>query len=191
MSADTTTIPAPAVAHRPAGQLLTLVMLAGAGVVLVAAGTGLAALMGPVVAVPGVLIARHDLVQRRIPRGLVYATLAGSVVVAVLCELVDDRSVGLSVVLGAAMTGGPFLVVHLVSPGGVGFGDVRYATVLGAALGVEHVSLGPLMAVGATASATFAAAMYRPWRRSIPMGLFLVLSSLVVLSLSGLLRASG
>jgi leader peptidase (prepilin peptidase)/N-methyltransferase len=47
----------------------------------------------------------------------------------------DTGDIG-GVLLGAAAFAGPLLIVHAANPGAMGFGDVKLAAVLGAALGL-------------------------------------------------------
>lgn len=65
-------------------------------------------------------------------RGLA-VVLAAGVVVAVA-----ERDVGafVGVVVGALMMSGWMLIVHIVSPGGLGFGDVKFGLLLGCGVGL-------------------------------------------------------
>jgi leader peptidase (prepilin peptidase)/N-methyltransferase len=89
----------------------------------------------------------------RIPTRFVYVTaglvLAGAAAVAVVHGS-PDRLVGAAV--GAVVYGGFLLVLHLVSPRSLGFGDVRLATLIGAAVGwcawrLDHPWLAPVQGV--------------------------------------------
>ena len=94
---------------------------------------------------------------------------------------VSGRSVDVSsVFLGAAVMAGPILVLHLVSPASMGFGDVKAAVVLGAAVG----SVDWQLAVAAlTVGAGLAAVIGVVGRmRTIPLGPFLVLGSAIALA---------
>ena len=94
-----------------------------------------------------------DLAVMRIPTRFVYATAAAVVVGLVLASLVDGpahRLAGAGV--GAATFGGFLLVLHLISPRSMGFGDVRLATLAGAVVGwcawqEAHPLLAPIQAV--------------------------------------------
>lgn len=94
-----------------------------------------------------------DLAVMRIPTRFVYATAAAVVVGLVLASLVDGparRLAGAGV--GAVAFGGFLLVLHLISPRSMGFGDVRLATLAGAVVGwcawqEAHPLLGPIQAV--------------------------------------------
>jgi leader peptidase (prepilin peptidase)/N-methyltransferase len=76
-----------------------------------------------------------------------------------------------------------FLVVHLVSPAGLGMGDVKLGLLLGAGLG-RYVVLG-LFAGLLAASAAGVVLLVREGRaarkRTMPMGPFLALGAIVAL----------
>jgi len=90
--------------------------------------------MWTVLAVPGVLLAGIDAVTTWLPRSLTHITWA-SMTVATLAgsSLAGSWSMLLRAGAGAAFAGGLYLLVWLVSRGGFGFGDVRFAPLLGAA----------------------------------------------------------
>lgn len=83
--------------------------------------------------VPAALI---DLRERRLPNLIVAAAAATFVVVLCLEVLLADRGVSwFGIVAGAGLLAGPLLALHLFSPPSMGFGDVKVAVVLGAAVG--------------------------------------------------------
>jgi prepilin signal peptidase PulO-like enzyme (type II secretory pathway) len=94
-----------------------------------------------------------DLAVMRIPTRFVYVTAAAVGAGLVLATLVDGparRLVGAAV--GAAAYGGFMLVLHLISPRALGFGDVRLASLVGAVVGwcawrADHPVLAPVQAV--------------------------------------------
>ena len=51
------------------------------------------------------------------------------------------------VLTGALVVAGPLLAVHLITPSGMGFGDVKAGAVLGAAMGLIDVELALLALV--------------------------------------------
>lgn len=83
-----------------------------------------------------VAVSAVDLERSIIPNRIVYPTLATMVPLLVLASAVDDRwgSMGRSLVSGAVAFA-VFLLVHLLVPRGMGFGDVRLAAVVGLATG--------------------------------------------------------
>jgi len=122
-------------------------------VVLVAAVLGVSlgevpvsAAVAPVALVPAAAV---DLRTLRLPNRLVGL---GSVAVAVTALLeswvgirIDDVRL-FAVALGVALLAGPLLAVHLIAPAAMGFGDVKLATVLGAAIGL-HEPIAALVAL--------------------------------------------
>ena len=95
-----------------------------------------------VLAVGGVLLAAIDAVTTWLPLPLVQLSWA-AMVVAVLtgASLGGGWALLVRAAVGAAVAGGLYLVVWLVSRGGFGFGDVRFAPLLGAAAAAESWQL--------------------------------------------------
>lgn len=85
----------------------------------------------------GMVAAVVDTVSHRIPDPLVLVSL-GPVAVVIAIEIVagDARTAVPAVLAGAALFAGPLLAAHLVAPAALGFGDVKLAVALGAALGM-------------------------------------------------------
>lgn len=89
-----------------------------------------------------------DLVHYRLPNAVLFPALAASVVLVGAGETIDgDSSAIVHLAIGALVYSGVLLVIHLSSPAGLGFGDVKLALMLGAFLG--WVSGGRLDAVRA------------------------------------------
>lgn len=87
-----------------------------------------------VLAVGGVLLAAIDLATTWLPLRLVQASwLAMAVAVVVAAALAGSWSMLLRSGVGALVAGGLYFTVWLVTRGGFGFGDVRFAPLLGAA----------------------------------------------------------
>lgn len=127
----------------------------GLGWGVAAAAVGWSVALVPVLALVTGFVAMSavDLTVMRIPTRFVYATgaavLAGAILVAVL-DGPARRLAGAGV--GAVALGGFLLVLHLVSPRALGFGDVRLGTLVGAAVGwsawrPDHPVLLPVQAV--------------------------------------------
>ena len=146
----------------------------------VAGGLAPAASVACVAAVvPAALV---DVRSRRIPDH--WLGLAGLVLLSgVAIEVArDDRPDLAGVVTGALAFGGPLLVLHLVSPASMGFGDVKAATVLGAALGLVHWHLAlSALAIAAGLSVTLAVLTRA---RTIPFGPGLVSGAAIALAAS-------
>jgi leader peptidase (prepilin peptidase)/N-methyltransferase len=167
-------------AWRAAGLLGRLLAVAGivATVVLTVAwvprSSAAVATGGSLLAL--VIAALVDAVVHRLPNALVMAAAAPVLVTLVLRgDLVGEA------IAGAALLGGPLLVTHLVAPSGMGFGDVKAGTVLGAALGLLAGSLALVaLVIGLLAAATFG---LLGRRRAIALGPALVLGALLAVVL--------
>jgi leader peptidase (prepilin peptidase)/N-methyltransferase len=150
-----------------------LAVAAAVGTVPVAGAIGVAML------VPAAVI---DIGERRLPDAWV-----GAGAVAVIVTLVVDSVVGqpndtellAGVAFGALAMALPVLALHLLSPASMGFGDVKAAVVLGAAVGTTDARLAAVaLCLAAAGGAAFGLTTRR---RTIPFGPFLVAASLVVL----------
>ncbi len=76
-----------------------------------------------------------DLDVHRLPIGLVVPTGAALLVLVALAVVATGGPRWQGTVIGIALMGGFYLVLFLMPGGGVGFGDVRLAPVIGALLG--------------------------------------------------------
>jgi len=156
----------------------TLVVVASAiaaviGTVPVAGAIGIAML------VPAAVI---DVEERRLPDAWVAAGAVAVIVTFVVDSVVgqpNDNGAPASVALGALAMALPVLALHLVSPASMGFGDVKVAVVLGAAVGTMDARLAMVALCLAAAGGTTVGLATR--RRTIPFGPFLVVASLLVL----------
>ena len=121
-----------------------------------------------------------DIRERRLPDRWV-AFAAGVLAATAWMAWVFGQSVDLSgMLLGAAVMAGPILLLHLVSPASMGFGDVKAAVVLGAAVGSVDWKLA---VAGLTLAAGLAATIGIVGRmRTIPFGPFLVIGSALALA---------
>ena len=108
-----------------------------------------------------------------------------TIVVVIAIELVDGRRPAFDMLLGATIASLPLLVVHLVTPTGLGFGDVKHAAVAGGLLGIVAVGSGGL-AVAAACVLALVGVAARMWpRQSIPFGACLAVSAVASLALVG------
>ncbi len=151
---------------RPATVVLAVVALAA--VVTVHRGHAFAALAGllVVIAAAASFVDRHE---HRIPNRLVTAGLVAVIAADVVVAAVDHRGgVAVSAVAGALCYGGPLLALHLASPRGIGFGDVKLGGVLGLGLGVGHPVLAALALLGACVAAIVRRATLWRWRTAEP-----------------------
>jgi leader peptidase (prepilin peptidase)/N-methyltransferase len=143
------------------------------GTVPVAGAIGIAML------VPAAVI---DIEDRRLPDAWVAAGAVAVILTLVIDSVVGqphDNGVPAGVALGAIAMVVPVLALHLVSPASMGFGDVKAAVVLGAAVGTADARLAAVALCLAAAGG--AAVGLATWRRTIPFGPFLVVASLLVL----------
>lgn len=121
-----------------------------------------------------------DLRTGRIPNRLVSMAGVPSLVVVIVAFADARGSEAIaSVCLGVAAFAGPVLMVHLVSPPAIGFGDVKLATALGAVLGLVGPGLG-LLAL-CIASAVTAGAGLLGRHRALPFGPGLVAGAVTAL----------
>ena len=157
-----------------AGIILAQILAAGIiGTAPTASALSVAAM------IPAALV---DVRSRRLPNRIV-----GAAAVVLAAALAAGAARGLAVdfahvAVGAAAMAGPLLAIHLLSPGSMGFGDVKAATVLGAAAGVVHWQLAlSALALAAGFSATAAILANA---RTIPFGPGLVSGAAIALTLS-------
>lgn len=122
-----------------------------------------------------------DVSDGRIPDRLVLASIVPTIVVLV-AQVVsgDGQAAAAGAVLGVVLFAGPLLVVHLAVPHALGFGDVKLAVSLGAALGL--VEWRYALAALCLASGTTAAVAVARRRPAMPFAPGLVVGvALVVL----------
>lgn len=141
----------------------------------------------PLVLVPVVVAASAaDLVTRRLPDRLVLPAIVATAAVTAIVALAAGHPGWLGgAAAGAGVLAGFLFVIHLISPGGMGFGDVKFAVILGALLGWLH----PLLAVYGLLAASLlgslvggAVALARRDRKlAIPFGPFLAAGTIIAL----------
>ncbi len=123
-----------------------------------------------------------DLRIRRLPDLWVGAAAVGFMVTAALSSSIDQAAaappIG-STLAGIAVLAGPILVLHLVAPAAMGFGDVKAAAVLGAATG--YVDWRLTLVASTLAAGTAGAVGIAARLRTVPFGPFLVASAVIVL----------
>lgn len=120
-----------------------------------------------------------DLERHIIPNRIVYPTIFVSIPLLALAALVgDDWHRFGQALIGAGLAWGALFAIHLVSPGGMGFGDVRLAFVLGLFLG--WLGLGKVLTglflgflLGAVIGVLLIAFKLRTRKDHIPFGPFL------------------
>lgn len=146
-------------------------------------GVPLASGVAVALLVPAALVDVH---VRRLPDRLV--TAAALVFVALIGVSTDPTTAG-RILGGALAMSAPLLVLHLISPTSMGFGDVKAAVVLGAAVGAVDWQL----AVSALALAAGATAVVGILirARTIAFGPGLVVGAALALAASPLLLPDG
>ncbi|MET7653774.1 MULTISPECIES: prepilin peptidase [unclassified Streptomyces] len=84
----------------------------------------------------GVLLTGVDLRVRRLPDPLTLPLAAAALLLLAAAALLPEHAGDwTTALLGALALGGGFLVLHLVNPGGMAYGDVKLALSMGAVLG--------------------------------------------------------
>jgi leader peptidase (prepilin peptidase)/N-methyltransferase len=120
-----------------------------------------------------------DLEHQIIPNRVVYPTIAVSLPLLAVAAVVNDDLGRLGIALGGAgVAFAVLLLVHLISPAGMGFGDVRLAFVLGLFLGwlsLGHVVIGVFLgfALGAFVGMGLMILGRRGRKDAVPFGPFL------------------
>ncbi|MGY1736214.1 prepilin peptidase [Geodermatophilus sp. SYSU D00684] len=176
--------------ERPAARPV-LVLLTAALCALTAWRFGVSAVLPAylLLAVAGVLLAAIDRQHSLLPNRVVLPTLvAGTVLLAGAAAVTGEWPALLRAVLAAAAVFGVLLVMALVSPAGMGMGDVKLGAVLGLYLGWlgwPHVVLGLFagFAVQAVLALGLMAVRRAGLRTELPFGPALLLGTgLVVLA---------
>ena len=170
-------------AGRRSATATVAVLIVVAVVAVTQAPFGVATVLCVVALVPAALV---DVVEHRLPNAFVVASVV-PVLVAIVVSLLGSGDAAAGALAGAVLVGGPLLVVHLISPAGMGFGDVKAGTVVGAGVGL----LGATAAVLALVVALFAGAAWAlaGHRRSVPLGPGLVVGA--VLATAGVVGWGG
>lgn len=163
--------------------------VATAGAVFAAAlaiGAGWRA-VPPLLALPAIVAASAaDAVTRRLPDRLVLPSALAVGVVMVTAAAGADHLGWIGRALGGVgILTGFLLVIHVVSPAGMGFGDVKFGLILGAVLGWLHpflavygLMLGSLL--GALVGGVVAV-LRRDRKLAIPFGPFLAAGTVIAL----------
>lgn len=151
-----------------------------------------AALPAFLVVVAGlVAISAVDLERFIVPNRILYPTLFLAAPLLVVAAVVDGDWSGLrTAAIGGGLGWGLLLVVHLVSPAGMGFGDVRLSGLIGMTLGwlsVGHVLvalfLGFLLA--AVVGVALIATGLKTRKDKVPFGPFLAAGAMLALLVGG------
>ena len=154
------------------------------GMVLATGPWGVTGFMVALAVSIAALAATVDARSGRIPDAIVAtAVLPTFVVVAAAAGSGTGRQAVGAALLGALAFAAPLFISHMVSPRAIGFGDVKLAAALGAALGLVAPGLGLVaLCIAAAATATFGVVTRRT---SLPFGPGLVLGAIVALVVAG------
>ena len=167
-------------AEYPIVEALTGALFVAAG--LLVRPVWVAAIVAPFL---GVLLAAGliDLRHRIIPNRLTYASLGAFAVAIVAIALTVGGVSILSAGIGLLAYGGGLLIVALISPGGMGMGDVKLAALIGLVLGaisLRYVAAAAFLALLAGGiGAIIALAMGRGRKSTIPFGPYLAAGAMV------------
>jgi leader peptidase (prepilin peptidase)/N-methyltransferase len=168
-------------------QLAPICLVALAGLIVVATATEVWGATGTMIAAVLTLCglaAVADARSGRIPNLLVAAAGLPTMAVVIASGAAGSGAhAAAAALLGAVVFAGPVFVMHLISPAAMGFGDVKLATALGAALGLVEPRLG-LFALCLAAAVTAAVGLVRR-RPTLPFGPGLVLGATVVVMIAG------
>jgi leader peptidase (prepilin peptidase)/N-methyltransferase len=149
---------------------------------LVVAGAGAAVLLAPVAVVASAIDVRWHRLPDRLTGG---ATVAVGMALLVTAAVTGETGLVLRALAGAALLAGLLFAVHVVSPRGMGFGDVKLGVPLGlavgaAGLGAVVVAVAVAGAIGAVAG-LFVLARHRDRARAFAFGPCLCAGALLVL----------
>jgi leader peptidase (prepilin peptidase)/N-methyltransferase len=120
-----------------------------------------------------------DIEQRRLPDAWVGGALVALVSAVSVESAIRDPTDITHIVGGGLALALPVLILHLASPASMGFGDVKVAAVLGAAIGTVDWRLAAVALCVAALSGAIVGLAARA--RSIPFGPFLVFGAWLVL----------
>lgn len=138
------------------------------------AGSQAAVVVAIVALVPAAVAATVDVRSRIVPDRLVLLTALPPLLVAATAAASATAVVAGSLVLAA-----PLFVAHVVSPGSMGFGDVKLGAALGAVIGLAEPRLALVALCIATAGAACAAVIRR--RPDVPFAPALVIGAVATL----------
>lgn len=120
----------------PARILTTAALVALLAVVAVRFGLHPQALGYSALAVAGVVLSVVDVAERRLPDILVWPTAAVTALLLVAASLLEGDPAGaVGTLAGAVALFALYLALALITPRGIGMGDVKLAAACGAALG--------------------------------------------------------
>lgn len=168
----------------PVVEALTAILFAGAALRF---GADWVLPAYPVLFVCLIAVSAIDLDYHIIPNRIVYPTIFAAIPLLALAAVAGHDGDGLrEALVGAAAAWTALLVIHLISPRGMGFGDVRLSFVLGLFLGwltLGHVVTGLFMGflLGALIGVGLILVGAKGRRDAIPFGPFLAAGTVLVI----------
>lgn len=163
----------PALAWRSGSAGMPSALCVAVAVTIATTGAPLGVVTALVFAVAAAVV---DARTGRLPDGIVVPV--GTILLVAALLPPDDGELW-AITAGAALMSLPLLVLHVVEPEAMGFGDVKLAVGLGAVLGRLDWRLGVVaLALGAAVSLVWALVT---WRRSIAFGPGLVTGTLLAI----------
>jgi leader peptidase (prepilin peptidase)/N-methyltransferase len=164
----------------PATELATAVLFAGAS--LAYDDVWVAALMAAFLAVL-LAVSFIDVAHKVIPNRIVYPSIVVALVAIVLLDVTGRGLDWVDGVIGFAAFGGGLLVIALISPRGMGMGDVKLAALIGLVTGsvaLSHVAVaaGAAILLGGL-GAIVLLAMGRGRKAKVPFGPYLAAGAAV------------
>jgi len=146
------------------------------------------------------LLSVIDLYEFRLPDAIVVPSIAVAITTIVAVSVVSDTPERIRYALiGGAIAFGVLFIAHLVSPRGMGFGDVKLAALLGLAVGWQASSANEalilvlwLLLIGFGVGTVAGLALYVIRRRNepFPFGPFLAIGTVATVLLSQVLVAT-
>ena len=136
----------------------------------------------------GAWLSAVDLDVYRLPNratGPVAAATAAGVAAASLAT--HNPSVAIASLIGGITAGGIFLLSHLITSGGIGFGDVKLAAIAGLALGTHGI--GPIilgLIIGSIAAITWTKATHHTGAIAYGPWLLLGIGAAILASIAGI-----
>ncbi|WP_086820234.1 A24 family peptidase [Allokutzneria sp. NRRL B-24872] len=141
----------------------------------------------------GVVLAVVDLIEQRLPQQLTYSCgiLVGGLLASV-AAMHSRESELLRALIGMALLAGFYLVLALISAGGIGAGDVKFGGVLSLATawqGWSTLFVSTLLGLVLAALASLLPPLRQHWRRhdgvAVPFGPFQLAGALLALHVTG------
>ncbi len=141
MFTTTTAQPTRSISPFVAAGTVTAAAVVGLGAVVIAVRLAPMSFVVVAALLPLIAAAIVDAAERRLPNRLVLLSIVPVVFVCALDPFIGRLTAVGGVVLGAVFLAVPLLVLHLIAPTSMGFGDVKAAAALGAALGLIRPEL--------------------------------------------------